>query len=44
MKDKLELVIYDLKAIKEIDKENDSKITGKQVLLMDLYIQEKVEE
>ncbi len=29
MKDKLELVIYDLKAIKEIDKENDSKITGK---------------
>ena len=29
MKDKMELVIYDLKAIKEIDKENDSKITGK---------------
>ena len=29
MKDKIELVIYDLKAIKEIDKENDSKITGK---------------
>ena len=29
MKDKMELIIYDLKAIKEIDKENDSKITGK---------------
>ena len=29
MKDKIELIIYDLKAIKEIDKENDSKITGK---------------
>ena len=29
MKDKMELLIYDLKAIKEIDKENDSKITGK---------------
>ena len=29
MKDKIELVIYDLKAIKEIDKENDSKVTGK---------------
>ena len=29
MKDKIELVIYDLKAIKESDKENDSKITGK---------------
>ena len=29
MEDKLELVIYDLKAIKESDKENDSKITGK---------------
>ena len=29
MKDKLELVIYDLKAIKESDKENESKVTGK---------------
>ena len=29
MKDKMELIIYDLKAIKEVDKENDSKITGK---------------
>ena len=29
MKDKIELVIYDLKAIKEIDKENESKVTGK---------------
>ena len=29
MKDKMELLIYDLKAIKEINKENDSKITGK---------------
>ena len=29
MKDKMELIIYDLKAIKEIDKENDSKVTGK---------------
>ena len=29
MKDKIELVIYDLKAIKESDKENESKVTGK---------------
>ena len=29
MEDKLELVIYDLKAIKESDKENESKVTGK---------------